>query len=448
MKKITNNIKEISRLLALIVLFAWTSTAQNEANPWQITIGVNAVDVYPVGEDSPQGSYFDEFFNLEDHWNILPSVSTLSVGRYFKDNFSFAFTASLNRIEKWGQTATNPSLKVDDLMYYALDGSVKYSLSNLVKSKRLEPFIGLGGGYTWIEEGPYNTNNAKKSSANVGAGTLNGTLGLSYWFSDYIGLTYSTTYKHSFKDYLTKHFQHALGLSINFGGEVIEEETVEDILPTIIPDSDGDGINDNLDRCPNVSGVASNNGCPPKPVDVDSDGDGLLDSVDNCPKIKGPASNKGCPLPDSDNDGIVDSADRCPKVPGIPENNGCPYKEVVVGDRGSDLNNLSKRILFDTSKSSFKQETYAVLGEIVKIINQHPEAQFKLEGHTDSTGNSAMNMKLSERRVKAVRDYLVNNGVPASALVTEAFGESKPTASNATREGRKQNRRVEVIRIK
>ena len=81
-------------------------------------------------------------------------------------------------------------------------------------------------------------------------------------------------------------------------------------------------------------------------------------------------------------------------------------------------------------------------------MKQHPDAQFKLEGHTDSTGASDMNLRLSQSRVNAVRDYLVENGIPSASLVTEAYGETKPTASNSTREGRKQNRRVEVIRIK
>ncbi|CAI8363999.1 MAG: Outer membrane porin F [Formosa sp. Hel3_A1_48] len=440
--------KKISKLVVVLILASWSLGAQNEANPWQLSVGVNAVNVYPVGEDAPQGSYFDEFFNVSDHWNILPSLSTLTVSKYLKDHMSLGFTASLNRIEKWGQTASNPSVKVSDLMYYAIDGHLKYSLGELLNFSKLEPFVGLGGGYTWIEEGKYNTNTVSKSSALVGAGTLNGTLGLAYWFTDNIGLTYSTTYKHSFKDYLTKHFQHALGLSINFGGEVVEPEIIEEIKPEIIPDTDGDGINDNLDRCPNVKGVASNNGCPPEPVEKDSDNDGLLDSVDDCPKIKGPASNKGCPLPDTDNDGIIDSADKCPKVPGIAANNGCPYEAVKVGDRNTNLNMLSKRILFDTGKHSFKSETYAILTEITQIMKQHPDAQFKLEGHTDSTGASDMNHRLSQSRVNAVRDYLVNNGIPSASLITEAFGETQPTASNATREGRKQNRRVEVIRIR
>lgn len=109
---------------------------------------------------------------------------------------------------------------------------------------------------------------------------------------------------------------------------------------------------------------------------------------------------------------------------------------------------LSKRILFDTGKHSFKQETYAILMEITQIMKQHPDAQFRLEGHTDSTGASDMNYRLSQNRVNAVRDYLVNNGIPSFSLIAEAFGETQPTASNATREGRRQNRRVEVVRIR
>jgi hypothetical protein len=86
---------------------------------------------------------------------------------------------------------------------------------------------------------------------------------------------------------LTKHFQHNLGLSINFDRTKEAPEFVEEVMPEVIPDTDGDGVNDNLDRCPMLSGIASNNGCPPEPVDVDSDGDGFLDSVDECPEIIG-----------------------------------------------------------------------------------------------------------------------------------------------------------------
>ncbi len=67
--------KNLSRLLFVAVLLVSFSTAhaQDKNNPWAFSLGVNAVDPYPVGEDTPQGDYFDEFFNAKDHWNIFPS---------------------------------------------------------------------------------------------------------------------------------------------------------------------------------------------------------------------------------------------------------------------------------------------------------------------------------------------------------------------------------------
>lgn len=81
-------------------------------------------------------------------------------------------------------------------------------------------------------------------------------------------------------------------------------------------DSDGDGVPDRLDECPNQAGKLSTNGCP------DSDGDGIADKKDNCPRLAGVAAFMGCP--DSDNDGIIDTEDACPNAAGSAENKGCP----------------------------------------------------------------------------------------------------------------------------
>lgn len=91
------------------------------------------------------------------------------------------------------------------------------------------------------------------------------------------------------------------------------------------PDTDGDGVSDADDECPNMAGVKSNNGCP----DDDSDGDGIANEIDRCPNIPGPASNNGCPSSDpkdkdSDGDGVMDANDKCPNIAGLASNNGCP----------------------------------------------------------------------------------------------------------------------------
>ncbi len=460
--------KNLSRLLFVVVLLMSFSTThgQDKNNPWAVTLGVNAVDPYPVGEDAPQGDYFDEFFNLNDHWNIFPSVSTVSVGRYLSDGFTFTATGSFNQIDKFG-TNLNPdgseagTNRVDDLTYFAVDGRVSYSFMNLIKSKTVDPYLGAGGGYTWLDE--------------IGAGTLNGTLGVRYWLSEKVGLDLNTTYKHAFEDYLPKHFQHSFGFTFKFGGTDTDGDGIydqddacpeeagleifngcpdsdsdgiqdsKDDCPNTAglaefngcPDSDGDGIRDNDDKCPSVAGLASLSGCP------DADSDGIADGDDNCPNVAGPSANNGCPWPDTDGDGVLDKDDQCPNEAGEAANNGCPIvnptQEVI-----DELNSYARTILFYTGRASFKEETDQVLQAMVAIFKQYPKADFAIEGHTDSVGSKSSNQRLSERRANAVRDYLIANGISADRLTAAGFGEDNPIADNKTRAGRKENRRVEV----
>ncbi len=460
--------KNLSRLLFVAVLLMSFSTThgQDKNNPWAITIGSNAVDPYPVGEDAPQGDYFDEFFNVKDHWNIIPSLSTLSVSRYLSDGFTFTATGSFNRIDKFG-TNLNPdgteagTNEVDDLTYYGVDGRVSYSFMNLINSKRIDPSLGVGGGYTWLDD--------------IGAGTLNGSVGLTYWFSEKIGLNAQSTYKHAFEDYLPKHFQHSVGVTFKFGGTDTDGDGIydqDDACPEEAgleifngcPDSDNDGIQDSKDDCPNTAGLAEFNGCPDGDGDgvmdkddkcptvaglkslmgcPDADGDGVADGDDNCPNEAGPAANNGCPWPDTDGDGILDKDDKCPNEAGTAANNGCPEVKPTA-EVMETLNSYARTILFDTGKASFKKETDQVLQAMVAIFKEYPKADFAIEGHTDSVGSKSMNQALSDRRANAVRDYLIANGISAERLTAKGYGEDNPIASNKTRAGRKENRRVEV----
>jgi len=468
--------KNLSRLLftMLLVLGFSNVNAQDEDNPWAVNFGVNAVDVYPVGEDAPQGDFFDEFLNVDDHWNILPSLSTVSVSRYLGHGLTAQVGGSLNQIKKWGQFDDNVSVRVNDLSYYALDVNVRYNITDT----KLQPVVGLGGGYSWIEEGPYNTFSTVSGSNNtVGAGTLNGSLGLNYWFTDNVGLFIESKYKNSFKDYLTSHFQHSAGVSVKFGGKDSDGDGIydkDDACPEVAgleafngcPDSDGDGIEDSKDDCPNTAGLAEMNGCPDSDGDgvadakddcptvkglkalrgcPDADGDGVTDAKDKCPNEAGPASNNGCPDPDTDGDGVKDKDDKCPKVKGTVANDGCPEaapeptQEVI-----EKLNSYAKTILFDTGKSSFQNQTYEVLKNITAILKEYPDSKFTIEGHTDSVGSKASNQRLSEKRANAVKDYLVANGIGSERLVAYGFGEEYPIDSNATKAGRANNRRTEV----
>ncbi len=97
--------KNLSRLLfALLIALSFNANAQDENNPWKFEIGVNAVDLYPVGEDSPLGDYFDEFFNANDHYNFIPSLSRFSVSRYLSDGFTISAAGAFNKINKVGDS--------------------------------------------------------------------------------------------------------------------------------------------------------------------------------------------------------------------------------------------------------------------------------------------------------------------------------------------------------
>lgn len=461
--------KNLSRLLfAMLLVLGYSNVdAQDKNNPWQITIALNAVDAYPNGDGGAfSETIFDEFVNVEDHYNILPSLSTISVSKYIGDGFSFGVAGSLNKIDKWGDVpGSNPeeTRVVDDLSYYGIDGTIKYGIGEVLDWKTFDPFIGIGGGYTWIDE--------------IGAGTLNGTLGFNLWFSENIGLTIQTAYKHAFEDYLDTHFQHTAGLSIRFGGTDTDGDGIydkDDACPDVAgleefngcPDSDGDGIEDSKDDCPNEAGSAEFNGCPDSDGDgvvdkddkcptvaglkalagcPDADGDGVTDADDKCPNQAGPAANNGCPWPDTDGDGVLDKDDKCPDVKGTVANNGCPE---VSEELQKTLNEYAKTILFDLGKSSIKKQSQEVLNDIVDILKEYPTSKFTVEGHTDSTGSEKLNQSLSEARALSVKEYLVDNDIDEFRLSALGYGEAKPIDTNKTRAGRANNRRVEINLVK
>ena len=103
-----------------------------------------------------------------------------------------------------------------------------------------------------------------------------------------------------------------------------------------------------------------------------------------------------------------------------------------------------RAVHFDFNKSNIRPDARPVLDEAVRMLKERGEVSVIVEGHTDSVGSNAYNMKLSKRRADAVKRYLVEHGIAASRITTEGFGERQPVASNATAEGRAQNRRVEL----
>ena len=473
--------KHFYKLFTVVMMvMAMSSHAQNSNNPWALSFGVNAVDTRTSagGGKNWLDRQFSQAFNVSENWNILPSVSYLSIARSVGNNFSVGLQGSINKIDKMvyfdptapghnsaGYVVVNPG----DLMYYGIDANVKYSFMNLIKSKVIDPSLTLGGGYTFLGDSSF--------------GTVNPGAGLTFWFTENVGLALATTYKKAFASdtdaNVRSHFQHTAGITFQFGGKDTDGDGIydkDDACPEVAglkqfngcPDTDGDGIIDGSDACPDVFGLAAFNGCPDTDGDgiadkdddcpevaglaafrgcPDTDGDGVADKDDKCPTVAGPKENGGCPILDADKDGVADKDDDCPTVAGLASNKGCPEVTTEVVE---NLKIQAKSVYFNSGKSSFKTgdaETIASLDAIKEILKNYPNAKWSIEGHTDSTGSDKLNQKLSEDRANAIKKVLIDNGIKSENLTAVGFGKAKPIASNKTKEGRAQNRRTEVRHV-
>jgi len=180
----------------------------------------------------------------------------------------------------------------------------------------------------------------------------------------------------------------------------------------------------------------------PVAAPLDSDGDGVYDDQDRCPNTPAGVAvdSNGCPL-DSDGDGVYDYKDKCPNTPAGArvDEDGCQYvvKETV---------SVELEVLFDLNKAVVKPAFYEEIKNVGEFMKLFPSTSATIEGHTDSTGDDGYNQGLSERRANAVRQVLIDqHGVDASRVKAVGYGESQPRADNDTKEGRQQNRRVMAV---
>lgn len=215
-----------------------------------------------------------------------------------------------------------------------------------------------------------------------------------------------------------------VGLQYSWGGA---------IAPKAPLDSDGDGVPDDMDKCPGTPAgtPVDANGC-----ELDSDGDGVVDSKDKCPGT--PRGTKvdadGCPIDgDADGDGVKDSKDQCPGTPAGSKVNdvGCEIGEIIL--RG---------VVFETGKDTLKPQSRLILDSVATGAAARPGTKIEIRGHTDDVGSEALNMDLSRRRAEAVKAYLVGKGLRAEDLTTVGLGEMRHLVPNDTPQDREQNRRV------
>jgi len=157
-------------------------------------------------------------------------------------------------------------------------------------------------------------------------------------------------------------------------------------------------------------------------------------------------------LKDSDGDGVADKLDKCPDTPAgtVVDGSGCPLKTpekvvekvIVTEEDRKVVNEAIKNLEFDLGKATIRSKSYASLNRVAALLIQK-NFSLKLAGHTDNTGSKELNLRLSKDRAESVKAYLVSQGANASRIEATGYGMGQPIATNKTAAGRQQNRRVE-----
>ncbi|MFW6057861.1 MAG: OmpA family protein, partial [Persicimonas sp.] len=181
---------------------------------------------------------------------------------------------------------------------------------------------------------------------------------------------------------------------------------------------------------------------------ADTDGDGIPNSDDLCPEtpedLDGFEDDDGCPDTDNDRDGIPDVEDECPDKPGLEEDDGCPPEEEKA-TRTDERIEITERVFFESDKAVIKPESHELLEQVGLVLRTNPDIDtVEIGGHTDNQGGGEYNERLSEARARAVKAFLVKESdIDEARLVAKGYGSSEPIAEGDSDESRSQNRRVE-----
>ena len=309
---------------------------------------------------------------------------------------------------------------------------VARAMMNLVKTfgeGTVVPFTKIGVGYEKM--GVKYDGNVDGMFADLGAG-------LKVPFTDNIALKLEAIYMLKHND--GRYDNNIIALAgLNFAFGEIKEE-VAPVLVVIAPvvvdgDADNDGVKDSVDNCPSTP-AGSNVDAKGCIIDGDDDNDGVLNSVDAClATVAGvQVDAKGCMVDgDDDNDGVKNSMDKCPntKANHAVDANGC-------------VSEIDLHINFKTGSSEVDSASKANIAKFATFMKAAPSYKAEIIGYTDSVGKASSNKRLSLKRASIVKGLITSEGVSANRLSATGMGEANPVASNKTKAGRAQNRRIEA----
>ena len=393
------------------------------------------------------GIMVDVPFSSNNRWHFQPGLMYMEKGRKFymrndtlnsilTDTISLSYSLGVNYIDiplnfTYKLPLTKKAsffLSAGPYIGFFYNGKQKnetriYS-SNTFKDEEVRLESGSG-------QGKIKTFDA---GVNARAGFEIGNVMLSGFMSEGLTNFYTASYDGTFK-------HQVRGVSLGIWLNKSTQPTKKAVPVLVIPaDTDNDGVENKIDKCPDVPGTPKYNGCPIP----DTDGDGMNDEADVCPTIAGDVNFNGCPVPDSDGDGVNDAEDKCTTEPGTRENNGCPQRDTITKVIEEKITFAARNIFFNAESDKLTASSIVPLDEVVKVLTDHPTLKLQIDGHTDSTGKAEKNLKLSKQRAESVKKYLTDHGIDVSRLSATGYGSSKPLQSNQTFEGRRSNRRVEL----
>ncbi|MFO7606383.1 MAG: OmpA family protein [Desulfurivibrionaceae bacterium] len=351
-----------------------------------------------------------------------------------------------------------------DLIQVQLDG-----LYNFTGLGRLVPYLAAGIGVANYDP--------EAGSADEYNFLINYGGGARYFFADNLALRLDLRQPVVFDD-TDFNLMATVGLSYFFGTAREPVKAAEEVAPPPA-DSDGDGVSDAEDNCPDTPADVRVNarGCP-----SDSDGDGVYDYLDQCPDTpdNAPVDTDGCPK-DSDGDGLSDwqESQRTGTDPHNPDTDGDHLSDgdevnrfrtdplnpdtdgggvadglevnvaktnpLIKEDDVKEVKRIELEVYFDTDSYVVKPEYYAEIEQVATFLKENPEVEGVVEGHTDNRGSAEYNQELSERRaLSVIRVAEERFGVEPGRLTAVGYGGTQPVADNDTAEGRARNRRIEA----
>ena len=352
---------------------------------WIFGIGFNAVD--------DAGSEFNNVFNFEDNWNIVPFPSRISIGRYFKNGLGLEAIGSYNQYKEG--KIIDGILNTEDIDYYALDFRVSYDLNQILgETGWFDPYVGIGAGYT--------------DANNQGRGTYNASVGFRTWFSDRFGLDFNSTGKWAMStENATNHIQHAAGAVYRFGIEKGLSKKGEEKLARM--------------------------------QEMEKEQQRIQDSIAAAQRAEEEARLLGERLKKEEEAARLAADEKAKKED---ENS----RRETIRRQVDNLGN----VLFSLNSSYLTENDKVILDRLVQILNDHPSLILSIEGHADSRGGDRYNQWLSERRAKRTVDYVLSKGIAKNRISHKGFGETRLTNEcddNTPCSGEKhsKNRRSEFV---